>query len=68
MFYKSLFQLILQNPLCFCAYALMSWRFFHDRVLMEEITLLNFFGEDYVKYQEKVCTGLPFISGYKINL
>lgn len=61
-------QLILQNPLCFCAYALMSWRFFHDRVQIEEITLLNFFGEDYVKYQEKVGTGLPFISGYKISL
>ncbi|CAL1682393.1 unnamed protein product [Lasius platythorax] len=61
-------QLVLQNPLCFCAYALMSWRFFHDRVQIEEITLLNFFGEDYVKYQEKVGTGLPFISGYKISL
>lgn len=67
MFYKSLLQLILQNPFCFCAYALMSWKFFHDRVLIEEITLLNFFGEDYVNYQEKVGTGLLFISGYKIN-
>ncbi|XP_072758595.1 protein-S-isoprenylcysteine O-methyltransferase [Anoplolepis gracilipes] len=61
-------QLILQNPFCFCAYALMSWSFFHNRVLNEEITLIKFFGEDYVKYQEKVGTGLPFISGYKTNL
>ncbi|XP_011864500.1 PREDICTED: protein-S-isoprenylcysteine O-methyltransferase [Vollenhovia emeryi] len=60
-------QLILQNPLCLFAYALMSWSFFHDRILIEEITLLNFFGDDYVKYQERVGTGLPFISGYKIN-
>ncbi|KAL6257614.1 hypothetical protein P5V15_011191 [Pogonomyrmex californicus] len=60
-------QLILQNPLCILAYTLMSWTFFHDRVLIEEMTLLNFFGEDYVKYQERVGTGLPFISGYKIN-
>ncbi|XP_018315164.1 protein-S-isoprenylcysteine O-methyltransferase [Mycetomoellerius zeteki] len=60
-------QLILQNPLCFFAYALMSWSFFHDRVMIEEITLLNFFGEDYVQYQKRVGTGLPFISGYKIN-
>ncbi|XP_012221768.1 protein-S-isoprenylcysteine O-methyltransferase [Linepithema humile] len=67
-FYWSLgTQLILQNPFCFFAYAFMSWRFFRDRVLIEEITLLNFFGEDYVEYQEKVRTGLPFISGYKIN-
>lgn len=45
----------------------MSWRFFHERVLIEEITLLSFFEEDYVKYQEEVGTGLPFISGYKIS-
>ncbi|KYM75833.1 Protein-S-isoprenylcysteine O-methyltransferase [Atta colombica] len=60
-------QLILQNPLCLFAYALMSWSFFHDRVLIEEMTLLSFFGEDYVQYQRRVGTGLPFISGYKIN-
>lgn len=60
-------QVILQNPVCFCIYAFMSWKFFHDRVLIEEITLLNFFGEDYQEYQEKVGTGLPFISGYNIN-
>ncbi|XP_011685089.1 PREDICTED: protein-S-isoprenylcysteine O-methyltransferase [Wasmannia auropunctata] len=60
-------QLILQNPLCLFAYALMSWTFFHDRVLIEEMTLLNFFGDDYVEYQKRVGTGLPFISGYKIN-
>lgn len=61
-------QLILQNPLCFIAYALTSWRFFHDRIFMEELTLLSFFGEDYVDYQKKVGTGLPFISGYKTSL
>ncbi|XP_032663601.1 protein-S-isoprenylcysteine O-methyltransferase [Odontomachus brunneus] len=61
-------QLILQNPLCFIAYAWMSWNFFHDRVVMEEITLFHFFGEDYAEYQKKVGTGLPFISGYKVDL
>ncbi|KAL0102150.1 hypothetical protein PUN28_018584 [Cardiocondyla obscurior] len=60
-------QLILQNPLCFVAYTFTSWNFFRDRVRIEEITLLNFFGEDYVEYQKKVGTGLPFISGYEIN-
>ncbi|XP_057331820.1 protein-S-isoprenylcysteine O-methyltransferase [Microplitis mediator] len=60
-------QLILKNPVCFVAYAIASWQFFHNRVILEEITLLNFFGEDYIKYQEMVGTGLPFISGYKIN-
>lgn len=61
-------QLILQNPFCLLAYIVASWRFFHDRVLIEEITLLNFFGQDYVEYQKDVGTGLPFISGYKVNL
>lgn len=61
-------QLILQNPFCLLAYTVTSWKFFHDRVLIEEITLLNFFGEAYVEYQKKVGTGLPFISGYKIDL
>ncbi|XP_024875323.1 protein-S-isoprenylcysteine O-methyltransferase [Temnothorax curvispinosus] len=60
-------QLILQNPLCLFAYTLISWNFFHNRIRIEEINLLIFFGEDYVEYQEKVGTGLPFISGYKIN-
>ncbi|XP_076237243.1 isoprenylcysteine carboxylmethyltransferase ste14 [Calliopsis andreniformis] len=61
-------QLILQNPFCFLAYTVASWRFFHDRILIEEITLLNFFGQDYINYQKEVGTGLPFISGYKVNL
>ncbi|XP_060829484.1 protein-S-isoprenylcysteine O-methyltransferase [Bombus pascuorum] len=61
-------QLILQNPVCFLAYTGVSWKFFHDRILIEEITLLNFFGQDYVEYQKKVSTGLPYISGYKLNL
>ncbi|OAD52337.1 Protein-S-isoprenylcysteine O-methyltransferase, partial [Eufriesea mexicana] len=61
-------QLILQNPFCLFAYTVVSWKFFHDRILIEEITLLNFFGYDYVKYQKEVGTGLPFISGYKLNL
>ncbi|KAK2578009.1 hypothetical protein KPH14_008437 [Odynerus spinipes] len=47
-------QLILQNPFCLLAYTVTSWKFFHDRVLIEEITLLNFFGEAYIEYQKKV--------------
>ncbi|CAK9818269.1 Protein-S-isoprenylcysteine O-methyltransferase [Anthophora quadrimaculata] len=61
-------QLILQNPFCLLAYTVASWKFFYDRVLIEEITLLNFFGQDYVEYQKEVDTGLPFISGYKLHL
>nr|CAG4638704.1 EOG090X0CFU [Cyclestheria hislopi] len=60
-------QFILCNPLCLIAYALASWRFFHDRVYEEEATLLYFFGKEYAVYQSKVPTGLPFINGYQMS-
>ncbi|KAK3104950.1 hypothetical protein FSP39_013901 [Pinctada imbricata] len=57
-------QMILFNPVCIVVYTLVSWRFFRARIYEEEIYLLNFFGEDYVDYQRRVGTGLPFIHGY----
>ncbi|XP_064642388.1 protein-S-isoprenylcysteine O-methyltransferase-like [Lineus longissimus] len=61
-------QLILCNPFCLAAYTIASWKFFKDRIDHEEITLLNFFGEQYLDYQKKVGTGLPFIKGYRIEI
>ncbi|KAH8405337.1 hypothetical protein KR222_005809 [Zaprionus bogoriensis] len=60
-------QIILMNPLCICIYTLVSWLFFHDRIYVEEYSLLNFFQSDYVRYQKRVPTGLPFIRGYLIE-
>nr|CAG4648854.1 EOG090X0CFU [Polyphemus pediculus] len=57
-------QFVLCNPLCTVAYTLASWRFFHERVHEEEMTLLHFFGEQYRAYQLRVPTGLPFIRGH----
>ena len=54
------------NPICVVAYALASWKFFHDRIETEEITLIKFFGAQYIEYQQKVGTGLPFIHGYTV--
>lgn len=59
--------MILVNPLCVIAYSLASWKFFNERVTVEEITLINFFGEQYSDYQEKVSTGLPLIKGYRLE-
>lgn len=55
------------NPVCVMAYALASWIFFKDRIYYEEMTLLNFFGEDYISYQNKVGIGLPFIKGFRVT-
>lgn len=60
-------QFILLNPICAIGYTIVTWRFFNERVKEEEISLLNFFGEDYVKYQRRVTTGLPFIQGYYVD-
>ncbi|XP_030372832.1 protein-S-isoprenylcysteine O-methyltransferase [Scaptodrosophila lebanonensis] len=60
-------QFILMNPICICIYTLVSWLFFHDRIYVEEYSLLNFFQSDYVRYQKRVPTGLPFIRGHLIE-
>ena len=52
------------NPLCLAAYTYVSWLFFKSRIEDEEIALLNFFGEKYIRYQQEVGTGLPFIKGW----
>ena len=58
-------QLILANPVCLAAYTLVAWRFFSERILVEEELLVGFFGSQYRDYQKKVGTGLPFIKGYQ---
>lgn len=60
-------QLLLMNPICTIAYAVVSWCFFKERIIMEECYLLGFFQKEYAEYQEKVGTGLPFIQGLVIT-
>ncbi|XP_031649892.1 protein-S-isoprenylcysteine O-methyltransferase isoform X4 [Oncorhynchus kisutch] len=60
-------QVMLCNPVCIAGYTMASWRFFRERIEEEELSLLHFFGEDYLEYKKKVGTGLPFISGIRIN-
>ncbi|XP_054654366.1 protein-S-isoprenylcysteine O-methyltransferase [Dunckerocampus dactyliophorus] len=60
-------QVMLCNPICTLGYTIASWRFFRERIEEEEISLINFFAEDYVEYKKRVPTGLPFISGIRVN-
>lgn len=57
-------QLILANPICSVLYAIVSWKFFQERILIEEVTLVNFFLDKYVEYQQTTPTGVPFVKGY----
>jgi len=54
-------QLVLQNPLSVVVYAALMWKFFHDRIRVEERALVKFFGQDYVDYRARVGTKIPFI-------
>ena len=57
-------QILLANPLCLLAYTYVTWAFFNERIFVEEYTLLQFFGEEYAQYQDRVPVGIPFIKGY----
>lgn len=52
-------QVLLLNPISFLLFALISLRFFKNRILFEEAYLLRFFGDEYAEYKLKVPTGIP---------
>ncbi len=54
-------QVLLGNRICFVAYALILWKFFAVRIVKEERFLVNFFGQDYVRYRERTPVLIPFI-------
>lgn len=60
-------QIVLANPICTLLYAAVSWKFFKDRIYVEEHTLLRFFGDEYAEYQKMVPTGLPGIRGFEVH-
>ncbi|KND00971.1 hypothetical protein, variant [Spizellomyces punctatus DAOM BR117] len=55
-------QILLANPICTLGYTAALWRFFHDRIADEELTLLRFFGSDYEEFRSKTKVFIPFIA------
>lgn len=55
-------QLLLVNPISCILFAVLSWKFFRDRIRWEEETLVGFYGVYFQeKYRNKVWSGIPFI-------
>ncbi|KAM0755474.1 ICMT-domain-containing protein [Meredithblackwellia eburnea MCA 4105] len=55
-------QIFLGNPFATIAFAIVVYKFFSYRIRMEEIHLVQFFGDDYIKYRQQVPTRILFIS------
>jgi protein-S-isoprenylcysteine O-methyltransferase len=56
-------QILLANPICAVLYTIATWKFFKSRILYEEFHLIKFFGKEYINYQAKVPSGIPFVKG-----
>lgn len=60
-------QVTLANPVCLVGYIWASWKFFEERIHDEEITLIHFFGDEYIEYQKNVpASGVPFVKGFNV--
>lgn len=55
-------QIVLGNPLCAVGYALVSARFFSDRIKHEEAALERFYPEEYPRYRRQTWVGIPGVS------
>lgn len=54
-------QILLQNPICIVLFALVSYSFFRERIIYEELTLIDFFGDEYKRYKRRVGLWMPIV-------
>ena len=54
-------QILCMNPICIITYIIVLFKFFKNRILVEEPYLITFFGQDYIDYKRKVPILIPFI-------
>ena len=50
------------NPLCIIAFTYILFKFFKNRIEVEEKYLIKFFGMEYIKYKREVGILMPFIN------
>ena len=55
-------QIMLVNPICSIGFTIVLYFFFKDRILDEEEYLIQFFGDEYIKYQNTTPILIPFIN------
>ena len=65
-------EIMCVNPICTIAFAFILFKFFKDRIEIEEEYLIRFFGFEYIVYRREVGTIIPFtnisVETEKINL
>lgn len=54
-------QLNCGNVICFTGYVLVLWKFFRMRIMKEEEFLVEFFGDEYIRYKQTTRVGIPFV-------
>jgi protein-S-isoprenylcysteine O-methyltransferase len=55
-------QVLLANPFCLPAFAVVSFMFFRDRIEYEERKLIQFFGQEYEDFRKKTPVLIPGIN------
>lgn len=54
-------QLMCLNFVSFALFTFILWNFFNRRIVLEEESLIKFFGQDYKTFKKNVGVGIPFI-------
>lgn len=60
-------QIVLSNPIMFIIYSIVTWKFFNSRILYEEMTLIEQYGDEYISFQKKVPIRIIGIKGFIYN-
>ena len=54
-------EIMCVNPICIISFTYILFKFFKNRILVEEELLIEFFGMEYIKYKNEVGILIPFI-------